>query len=90
MQVYGLTDFHLKNAVALGRLKAEYKGKVEVVQLPAPVLRDLRKLAIEVIREQSEKSPMARRVHASFTKFQALVGPWDHVAEGAYHQFVAG
>jgi hypothetical protein len=25
----------------------------------------------------------------SFTKFQALVGPWDHVAEGAYHQFVA-
>jgi TRAP-type mannitol/chloroaromatic compound transport system substrate-binding protein len=20
----------------------------------------------------------------------ALVGPWDHVAEGAYHQFVAG
>jgi len=29
------------------------------------------------------------KVHASFTKFQALVGPWDHVAEGAYHQFVA-
>jgi hypothetical protein len=28
---------------------------------------------------------MARKVHASFTKFQALVGPWDHVAEGAYH-----
>jgi TRAP-type mannitol/chloroaromatic compound transport system substrate-binding protein len=34
-------------------------------------------------------TPMARKVHASFTKFQALVGPWDHVAEGAYHQFVA-
>ena len=33
---------------------------------------------------------MARKVHASFTKFQALVGPWDHVAEGAYHQLVAG
>ena len=26
----------------------------------------------------------------SYTKFQALVGPWDHVAEGAYHQLVAG
>ena len=37
-----------------------------------------------------EKTPMARKVHASYTKFQALVGPWDHVAEGAYHQFVAG
>jgi hypothetical protein len=33
---------------------------------------------------------MAKKVHASFTKFQALVGPWDHVAEGAYHQLVAG
>jgi hypothetical protein len=33
---------------------------------------------------------MARMVRASFTKFQALVGLWDHVAEGAYHQFVSG
>ena len=90
VQVYGLTDFHAKNAIALGRLRTEFKGKVEVLPLPAPVLRDLRKLAAEVVREESEKSPMARKVHASFTKFQALVGPWDHVAEGAYHQLVAG
>ena len=90
VQVYGLSDYHAKNATALERLKAEFKGKVEVLQLPAPVLRDLKKLSAEVIREESEKTPMARKVHASFGKFQALVGPWDHVAEGAYHQFVAG
>jgi TRAP-type mannitol/chloroaromatic compound transport system substrate-binding protein len=89
VQVYGLTDYHAKNSIALGRLKAEFQGKVEVLQLPVPVLRDLRKLSAEVAREESEKTPMARKVHASFTKFQALVGPWDHVAEGAYHQFVA-
>jgi TRAP-type mannitol/chloroaromatic compound transport system substrate-binding protein len=90
VQVYGLSEFHAKNAIALGRLKTEFKGKVEVLPLPVPVLRDLKKLATEVIREESEKTPMARKVHASYTKFQALVGPWDHVAEGAYHQFVAG
>ena len=45
---------------------------------------------LEAVREESEKTPMARKVHASFTKFKALVGPWDHVAEGAYHQLVAG
>jgi TRAP-type mannitol/chloroaromatic compound transport system substrate-binding protein len=89
VQTYGLTDYHAKNAVALERLKTEFKGKVEVLPLPAPVLRDLKKLATEVVREESEKTPMARKVHASFTKFQALVGPWDRVAEGAYHQFVA-
>ncbi len=89
VQVYGLTDFHVKNAIALERLKTEFKGKVDILQLPGPVLRDLKKLSAEVVREESEKTPMARKVHASFTKFQALVGPWDHVAEGAYHQLVA-
>jgi len=89
VQVYGLTEYHAKNAIALERLKTEFKGKVEVLPLPVPVLRELKKLAVEVAREESEKTPIARKVHASFTKFQALVGPWDRVAEGAYHQFVA-
>jgi TRAP-type mannitol/chloroaromatic compound transport system substrate-binding protein len=83
-------EHHTKNAIALERLKTEFKGKVEILPLPAPVMRDLRKLAAEVVKEESEKTPTARKVHASFTKFQALVGPWDRVAEGAYHQFVPG
>jgi TRAP-type mannitol/chloroaromatic compound transport system substrate-binding protein len=52
------------------------------------VLRDLKKIAAEVTREHSEKSPMAKKVYASFTRFQALLGPWDGVAEGAYHQYL--
>jgi TRAP-type mannitol/chloroaromatic compound transport system substrate-binding protein len=90
VQVSGSTDFHDKNAIALERLKVEFKGKVELLKLPVPLLRDLRKVAADVVKEESAKTPMARKVHASFTRFQVLVGPWDHVAEGAYHQFVAG
>jgi TRAP-type mannitol/chloroaromatic compound transport system substrate-binding protein len=89
VQFYGFTDYNVKNAIALERLKTEFKGKVEILQLPVPVLRALRTLAVEVIREESEKTPMAKKVNASFTKFQALLSPWDHVAEAAYHQFVA-
>ena len=89
VQLYSLTDYHTKNATALQRLKTEFKGKVEVLPFPASVLRDLKKVAAAVVKEESEKTPMARKVHASFTKFQALVGPWDSVAEGAYHRFVA-
>ena len=89
-QLYGLSEYHAKNAIALERLRTEFKGKVEVLQLPIPVLHDLRKISAEVVREQSERTPIARKVHASFTKFQGLVGPWDHVAESAYHQLVAG
>jgi TRAP-type mannitol/chloroaromatic compound transport system substrate-binding protein len=90
VQIIGLTDFHTKNSIALERLRSEFKGKVEVTQLPAPVLRDLRKVSRDVIREESEKTPMARKVHASFTKFQTLVGPWDHVSEGAYRHLIVG
>jgi TRAP-type mannitol/chloroaromatic compound transport system substrate-binding protein len=90
VHVYGAADFHTKNAIALERLKTEFKGKVEILQFSTTVLRDLKKLAVEVIREESEKTPMARKVHASYTKFQALLGPWDQIAEGAYHQLVAG
>ena len=89
-EVYGLAAFHAKNAIALERLKTEFKGQVDILQLPTPVLRDLKKLAAEVIKEESERTPMARKVHASFSKFQVLVAPWDHIAEGAYHQLVAG
>ena len=89
-QVHGFMDYHAKNVTAVERLRTEFKGKVELVQFPAPALRDLKKLATEVIREQSETSPMARKVHASFTKFQRQLGPWDHIAQGAYHQFLKG
>ena len=90
VQVHSATDYHTKNAIALEQLRTTFKSKVENLAFPTPVLHGLRKLAIDVVREESEKTPMARKVHASYTKFQALVGPWDHVAEGAYHQLVAG
>jgi TRAP-type mannitol/chloroaromatic compound transport system substrate-binding protein len=89
VQVYGLAEHNAKNALAFHRLRTEFKDKVEVIPFPAAVLRDLRRLAGEVVKEESEKTPMTRKVHASYTKFQALLGPWDHVAEGAYHHFVA-
>ena len=46
-------------------------------------------LAAEVVKEESEKSPMAKKVHASFTKFQVQLAGWSRISEGAYQQFVA-
>ena len=89
-QVRGFMDFHTKNAAALETIKTDLKGKVELLQFPTPVLRDLKKIATEVIRNHSEKSPMARKVYASFTKFQSLLVPWDQVAQGVYYQALKG
>jgi TRAP-type mannitol/chloroaromatic compound transport system substrate-binding protein len=89
INVYGFTEFQTKNAIALEKLKTEFRGKVEILPLPVPVLRELKKLAAEVVKEESEKSPMATKVHASFTKFQTQLAGWSRISEGAYHQFVA-
>ena len=87
-EVYGLSGYHQRNAAALARMRAEFKGKIELIQFPAPVLKELKKIAAGVLQEESEKTPMAKKVYASFNKFQALVGAWDMVAEGAHHQYV--
>jgi TRAP-type mannitol/chloroaromatic compound transport system substrate-binding protein len=88
VQVHGFMDFHAKNVVAVERLRTEFRGKIELVQFPIPVLKALRKLTTDVVHEHAETSPMARKVNASYTKFQAQLGPWDQIVQGAYHQFL--
>jgi len=89
VSVHGLSEYEAKNAIGLEKLKTEYARKVEILGLPPAVLRDLRKLATDVMKAESDKTPMARKVYASFTKFQGQLGGWRRVSESAYHQFVA-
>jgi TRAP-type mannitol/chloroaromatic compound transport system substrate-binding protein len=90
VSVYGLSEYEAKNAIALDKLKTEYKGKVEITALPSPVLHDLRKLATDVLVAESAKSPMARKVYASFTKFQGQHAGWRRVSEAPYYEFLTG
>ena len=81
-----LAEFEAKNALALRRLRTEFKGRVEILPFPPEVTSGLRKLAAEVLREDAKKSPMARKVHAAYTEFQQVLGDWARISEGAYHQ----
>jgi TRAP-type mannitol/chloroaromatic compound transport system substrate-binding protein len=85
-----LAEFEAKNALALRRLRTEFKGRVEILPFPAEVMAGLKKVAAEVLREESQKSPMAKKVHAAYTEFQQLLEGWSRISEGAYHQLVAG
>jgi TRAP-type mannitol/chloroaromatic compound transport system substrate-binding protein len=86
---YSIPEWEAKNAAALERLRNEYKGKVEILALPGPILRDLKKVSAEVVRQEAERSPMAKRVYTSFTKFQAQLGAWGQFSEGAYQRLIA-
>lgn len=85
-----IPEWESKNAIALARLRSEYQGRVEIAVLPSSVLLDLKKVSAEVVRHESERSPMARRVYASFSKFQSRVGDWGQISEGAYHRLIVG
>ena len=44
--------------------------------------------AEEVVREESEKSPMAKKVHASYSKFHSLISDWSLISEGSYYSLL--
>jgi TRAP-type mannitol/chloroaromatic compound transport system substrate-binding protein len=81
-------EYFTRNAQALQRLKADFKGKVELTRLSDGVLKELKKGAAEIVKEESEKSPQARKVHASYTKFQDLVADWSLISEGSYYSLL--
>lgn len=89
MQVHTFMEYEAKNIIALQKLKTEFKSKVEILPLSAQVLKDLKKLSDEVVKEESEKSPLARKVYASVNKFEAALNDWRLLSEAAYHLHVA-
>jgi TRAP-type mannitol/chloroaromatic compound transport system substrate-binding protein len=84
-----LADYNNKNAVGLQRLYTEFKGKVEVLQLPGEVLKALKPLAEETLEEEAGKDATARKVHEAFKKFRALYNAWDQVSENPYQRLIA-
>src|SRR2546427_844878 len=88
-QVHTLMEYEYKNTVALQKLKTEFKGKVEILQLSQPTLKELKKLADTVLKEESEKSPQGKKAFASVKKFEATLNDWRLISEAAYHAQVA-
>ncbi|HXH82128.1 MAG TPA: ABC transporter substrate-binding protein [Candidatus Tectomicrobia bacterium] len=82
-------EYFTRNAQGLKKLQTEHKGKVEIVKIPDAMIKELKKVALEVVKAESEKSPMAKKVHASYTKFQELTEDWSAISEGSYYSLLA-
>ena len=82
-EVWVLSQFDGQNGAALQTLIN--KHKVEMIKFPDAVLKSLHKLAEEVRQEEAAKSPMAKKVNASFSRFQNVVGSWGSISEKAYY-----
>jgi TRAP-type mannitol/chloroaromatic compound transport system substrate-binding protein len=90
IQTLMLAEYDWKNSLALEKLSTEFKGKAEVLPLPAPVMKELKKLAAEVMKEESEKSATAKKVYESYTKFQSSIQDYAGLSEGTYHRLILG
>jgi TRAP-type mannitol/chloroaromatic compound transport system substrate-binding protein len=89
MQVSGLMEYEAKNIVALQKLKTDFKTKVEILPLSNATLKELKKLSDQVLKEESEKTPQAKKVYASVKKFETALNNWRLLSEAAYHAQIA-
>jgi len=52
-------------------------------------MKEMKKLSVDVNREEAEKTPIAKKVFESYNKFQAALAPWDIMSEAAFHNLIA-
>ena len=82
-------EYYTKNAQNLQKLRTDFKTKVEFTRLPAAMLKEIKKVALDVVKEESERSPQAKKVNASYQKFMPLVGEWGEISEGSYFSLLS-
>ncbi len=79
-----LSEFEAKNNDALKTLVNEHN--VQLREFPEPVLKELKKLAFEVLEEVAASDPMSRKVYDSFLEFQKNVFEWNKLTEEPYQK----
>ena len=77
-------EYFVKNSIGLHRLNTEFKTKVELIRFTDAFLDGARKVSAQVMQEESDKSPLAKKVAAAHAKFLASTAEWAKV-EGSYY-----
>jgi TRAP-type mannitol/chloroaromatic compound transport system substrate-binding protein len=84
-QTLSIGEYAVKNAVAMKKLLTEFKGKVEVTRLPDGLVEQLRTLSAQAVKQEADRTPLAKKVATSYARFQALTADWARVSEGGYY-----
>jgi TRAP-type mannitol/chloroaromatic compound transport system substrate-binding protein len=75
-------EFEAQNLMALETLKKQYQ--VEVLQFPADVLSELRRLSTEALDEEAGKNEQFKKVYDAYNAFRANNDAWNAISESAY------
>ena len=62
---------------------------MELIKFPDALLDGARKVSAQVMQEEADKSGLAKKVAAAYTKFFDATAEWAKV-EGAYYSTLSG
>jgi TRAP-type mannitol/chloroaromatic compound transport system substrate-binding protein len=79
-------EFATKNIEALDRLIR--KHHVKLVEFPPNVLIALKKIAVKLLDEEAQKSPLFDKIYRSYREFQAKNLQWYKITEHAYYNLL--
>lgn len=77
-----LAEFETRNLEALETLKSRYK--VEVLEFPADVIAELRKLTQLTLDEDAAQDAVFKKVYEQYKTFMATNDAWNVISETAY------
>ncbi len=77
-----LSEFEAKNLQALQSLKQQHK--VNVLEFPPDVIRELRRLTAEVLEDEAKKDRIFREVYQAYRSFNSSNTAWNEISEAAY------
>lgn len=80
-------EFEGLNIKALRELTQQYK--VEVLPFPDDVIKELKRLTVETLEEESAKDAKFKQVYEAFKAFQADHDAWNAIADEAYSKALA-
>ncbi len=80
--IYISMEYH--NSQALLELKE--KKNIEVLEFPAEVMAELRKMTSLTLNEEAEKNPKFKRIYNEYKKFQDAYAQWSEMTEAAYQR----
>ncbi len=81
-RIYIAMEYH--NSQALKELNA--KQNIEVLEFPAEVIVELRRLTEVTLNEEAENNPRFKRVYENYIQFQRSYAQWDAMTERAYQR----
>ena len=83
-----LAEFDAQNSIYLKML---YElEKTDVRKLPDEVLRQLRKVGLEVMEETAQTNAQTRKVYDSFAAFRKQIKPWSDISERSFYNDAIG